>query len=200
MGSAWTGSKARWGLVCLGVLCVAGLRPALSWADDRPLAAPECPAYGHDLPLNNEQVLHWKRTTNNQFQERAHVEGQIVRLFPDATGHHHFEIQIGHGGADTIEVIYNEDFGKLPPLRKGVEVEACGDYITAKAQSGPYPPSPAGAIVHWVHANPDGKGHPPGFLVVDGALCGQDTQNAGPGGHHGGHGGGDGLEGVDDQP
>ena len=37
-------------------------------------------------------------------------------------------------------------------------------HITSTAQSGPYPASPDGAILHWVHMNPQSKGHPPGLL------------------------------------
>lgn len=144
-------------------------------------AVPVCPSYGRPLPLNNDQVLHWKRTTPNQFRERGNVKGPITRIFPDATGHNHFEIQIGHRNGETLEVIYNSDFGALPKLAPGMVVQACGDYITATAQSGPYPPSPSGAIIHWVHMNPKGRGHDPGFVTVDGVLYGQDAENAGPG-------------------
>ena len=150
---------------------------ATSWADD---VVPPCLSYGRDLPINNQQVLHWKRTTPNQFRERAHVSGTIVQVFPDRNGHEHFVINIGKHGEDTIEVIYNQDFGPIPDPRIGMTVEACGDYITSTARSGPYPASPVGAIIHWVHANPSGRGHDPGFVVIDGKLCGQDAEGAGP--------------------
>ena len=61
-----------------------------------------------------------------------------------------------------------------------MSIEACGDYITSTAQSGPYPPSPDGAILHWVHMNPAGRGHDAGFLAINGTLYGQDAANAGP--------------------
>jgi hypothetical protein len=149
----------------------------LGWSADM---APPCPAYGRELPVNNAQVLHWKRTTDNQFRERAHVSGRIVQVFSDRNGHDHFEIQIGKRDEDVIEVIYNQDFGRLPEPAIGMEVEACGDYITSTAQSGPYPPSPSGAIIHWLHMNPKGRGHEPGFLMMDGILYGMDVDNAGP--------------------
>jgi hypothetical protein len=144
------------------------------------LVVPSCPAYGRDLPINNEQVIHWKRNTPNQFRERANISGKVVQVFPDTNGHEHFVIQIGKQADDTIEVIYNKDFGAMPEPPMGASVQACGDYITATARSGPYPPSPVGAIIHWVHMNPRGRGHDPGFVVMDGVLYGMDAENAGP--------------------
>lgn len=167
---------------------------------------PECLSYGHPghaLEINNDEVLHWKRTTDNQFRERAHIKGNVTHIFADHNGHHHFEIQIGKYTDDTIEVIYNEDFGQIPDPALGMTVEACGDYITSTGKSGPYPPSPDGAIVHWVHFAPNPDRHPSGFLVMDGEVCGQDgssrniqdhrpTHPHGHGGRHGhgNHGGG----------
>lgn len=158
-------------------LVAALFTSSLGFADD---VVPQCLAYGRPLPINNDQALHWKRTTPNQFQERAHVSGVVSNVYPDKNGHEHFQLNIGKHGEDTVEIIYNQDFGAVPPVRVGTRVEACGDFITSTAQSGPYPPSPDGAIVHWVHMNPKGKGHDAGFLVVDGKLCGQDAEHAGP--------------------
>ncbi len=143
---------------------------------------PVCPAYGKPLAINNQQVLHWKRTTQNQFRERGNIEGVITRVFDDRKTHAHFEIAIGRYQDDVVEVIYNQDFGRLRTeiLKPGMKVQACGDFIVATAPSGPYPASPSGAIIHWVHANPSGRGHDPGFVVIDGVLYGQDTANAGP--------------------
>ncbi|MEK6705358.1 MAG: DUF3465 domain-containing protein [Bdellovibrionota bacterium] len=138
-----------------------------------------CPAYGQNLQINNKQVLHWKRTTQNQFRERGHISGMVVEIFPDRNGHEHFVVNIGSYFEDTIEVIYNQDFGALPGLKIGMRAEACGDYITSIAQSGPYPPSPVGGIIHWVHKNPSRKGHDPGFLILDGKIYGQDMSKAG---------------------
>lgn len=135
---------------------------------------PECPAYDRDLPINNRQVLHWKRTTKNQFRERGHVSGEVIDVYSDKNGHAHFSVQIGRYERDTIEVIYNFDFGRIPKIREGMQVQACGDYITSTAKSGPYPASPDGAILHWVHMNPRDKGHVPGYLMIDGRLYGQE--------------------------
>ena len=128
----------------------------------------------------NDQVLAWKTSTPNQFRRRALVQGTIDQIFPDHAGHHHFEIKIGSKDTDILEVIYNEDFGPVPALKVGSTVEACGDYITSIAQSGPYPPSPSGGIIHWVHKSPNLATHPSGFLAIDGVVCGQDVGSAGP--------------------
>lgn len=140
---------------------------------------PNCRAYGHPIPVNNAQVLHFKRTTQNQFRERAHVAGRVVRVYDDRNGHDHFSILIGSREQDTIEVIYNQSFGFAPTPHVGMQVQACGDYITSTAQSGPYPASPDGAIIHWVHKAPDERRHDSGFIVMDGRLYGQDVRNAG---------------------
>lgn len=143
-------------------------------------AAPDCLDRGTALPVMNDQVLHWKTSTQNQFQARAHVAGPVLKVYPDHSGHHHFEIQLGKDQTATLEVIFNEAFGAVPAIQPGMQVEACGDYITSTAQSGPYQASPDGAIIHWVHASPDPNRHPSGYLMLDGTLYGQDTAHAGP--------------------
>lgn len=153
--------------------------------------APDCMAEGQTLAPNESQVINWKNTTQNQFHSRAHVIGTLVQQYPDHSGHHHFEVKIGANVSDTVEVIYNEDFGTLPAIQPGSRIEACGDFITANKQSGSYPASPDGAIIHWVHKAPNSS-HESGFLIIDGTVCGQDSNGAGPkpprhgGGHHGG--------------
>ena len=77
---------------------------------------PNCLSYGRPLPVNNDQVLHWMRTTANQFRERGHIQGTVTQVFADKTGHDHFEVQIGKNQGEAIEVIYNEDFGALPDI------------------------------------------------------------------------------------
>lgn len=122
------------------------------------------------IPIENDQVLEWKKTTRNLFKDRTHVIGYVVKIYPDRNDHNHFSIQIGDGKSDTLEVVYNKDFGKLPALRLGDEVEACGDYITS-TKAGKYPVSPDRAIIHWVHsANKDF--HQDGFLIINGVLYG----------------------------
>ena len=139
-----------------------------------------------ELAINNDQVANWKATTANQFLSRGHVSGTISQIFPDHSGHNHFEIQMDVKGNDTLEIIYNQSFGALPSLKKGMKVEACGDYITSNAQSGAFPPSPDGAILHWIHGTSGGHGggafhkpalsgkqHPGGYLEIDDKVYGQ---------------------------
>lgn len=114
-----------------------------------------------------------KQSTPNQYLARAHVEGVVRQIYPEKNGHTHFEIALGPNPGDTLEVIYNSSFGSLPELDVGLKVEACGDYITSYASTHMYPASPDGAIIHWVHGNPSGHGHPSGFLVIEGVLYGQ---------------------------
>ncbi len=134
---------------------------------------PDC--YGKDeqvLFLNNSQVIYWKHHTKNQYHNRGHVKGKLLQVYTDRSQHRHWQVQIGEDRNDTVEIIYNEDFGAVPNVHSGSTiVEACGDYITANKQSGHYPPSPDGALVHWVHRSPSSN-HPSGFLVVDGTVCG----------------------------
>ncbi len=133
---------------------------------------PDCQAGGQSLTVNDAQVLIWKQTTANQFRGRAHIQGTLQKIYPDHSGHHHFQVKIGTGADDTIEVIYNEAFGLLPAYQVGSQIEACGDYITSNQRSGHLPASPDGAIVHWVHKAPAG-GHDSGYLAIDGTVCGQ---------------------------
>lgn len=162
-------------IIALGGLYLSMLAPAAK-AD----MTPDCIDRGGALPVDNEQVIRWKTSTQNQFQARAHVSGPVLVDYPDQNGHHHFEIQLGNAPGATLEVIFNEDFGAVPAIQPGMQIEACGDYITSIAQSGPYPASPDGAIIHWVHASPDPARHPSGYLMIDGTLYGQDTAHAGP--------------------
>lgn len=136
-------------------------------------ANPPCISNGKAIDVINQQVLNWKHTTQNQFLARAHVAGKIDAIFSDHSGHNHFSIVIGPQSTDTLEVIYNESFGTLPHLAVGMTVEACGDYITSNAATSSYPPSPDGAIIHWIHRNPSGHGHESGYVAIDGALYGQ---------------------------
>lgn len=178
-------------------LCGLALLFALAAPSFAQVAPPCADNHGANLAVNNAQVLHWESSTPNQFLARAHVTGQIVGLYPDHSGHKHFSIQIGPNSSDRLEVVYNQDFGNNVDPQIGDEVEACGDYITSTAQSGPYPPSPDGAIIHWVHSAPDPAKHPSGFLMINGVLYGQGPGNGATQGyqqpqsgkhHHGGGG------------
>jgi len=164
----------------LGVLTLVLAFSPVVHANDSSDAIPECLGDNGPIGVINDQVIQWKTSTRNQFLARGHVKGTVRQVYPDHSGHHHFELSIGNNQSDTIEVIYNEDFGATPDIAIGMDVEACGDYITSIAQSGPYPPSPDGAIIHWVHRAPNPQRHASGFIVVNGTLYGQDAGNAGP--------------------
>lgn len=142
----------------------------------------ECKGRGSEvLPINNDQVLQWKESTPNQFKARAHVMGKIVNTILDRDSHLHIEIDLNDGPQkarnENLEVVYNKKFGEVPAYRAGMILQACGDYITATQSSGPYKPSPVGAIIHWVHMSPDPSRHASGFLAIDGKVTGQKNPN-----------------------
>jgi hypothetical protein len=139
------------------------------------VSTPACMDHGRNIPVNNSEVVHWKSNTQNQFLARGHILGTVDTVYSDKNGHNHFSVRIGSCEECTIEVIYNVEFGDLPELKAGMQIEACGDYITSFAPSGPYPASPDGAILHWVHRNPRG-GHPSGYVMVDGKVYGQNFE------------------------
>lgn len=150
--------------------------------------APQClDQSGNDLSIDNDQVMQWKTSTPNNYLNRAHVSGTVVAVYPDQTNHAHFGIQLtGENGnqdfsdasnsSNTLEVVYDLLFGPIPAVHVGDTVEACGDYITAYAQSGHYPPSPDGALIHWIHRS-DSARHENGFLMINGSLYGQELPN-----------------------
>jgi hypothetical protein len=146
-------------------------------ADDS--VSPPCYGHGQLLAVNNEQILAWKTSTANSYQDRGHILGTITQVYPDHSGHHHFQAQIGPQPTDTLEVIYNEDFGSSPAPTVGMTVEACGDYITANAPAGPYPASPDNAIIHWVHRSPNEAKHPSGYMILNGVVAGNGPDDPG---------------------
>lgn len=148
---------------------------------------------GAAIEVMNEQVLEWKASSPEQYLDRAKVSGKVTQLLQERKSHTHFEIQIGPDPKDVLEVIYNVEFGRLPKIVPGMEVEACGDYITSRVPTAQYPASPSGALIHWVHLNPKnhpktvssdeapdadddesalGAKHEDGFVVIDGKLYG----------------------------
>ncbi|WP_413584572.1 DUF3465 domain-containing protein [Bdellovibrio sp. HCB274] len=133
--------------------------------------APDCIANGQVLPINNEQVLQWKKQTQNQYKNRGHILGTVTNIYPGRASHQHFQVKIGTGPRDTIELIYNVKFREIDNLRIGAEVESCGDYITSKAKAGHYKPSPDGAILHWIHQSTNSR-HESGYVMMDGVLHG----------------------------
>lgn len=154
--------------VLIGLFLIAGAVSAH--------ADPDCLDKKNKMAINNAEVIQWGKSTPNAWKARAYVTGKVSRVFPARNDHDHFEIRLGNGTGEVIEVVYNQHFGKLPELKEGMMITACGDYITSTEQTGPYPPSPSGSIIHWIHYNPGdrGKSHEHGFTVVDGKLYGYD--------------------------
>lgn len=136
-------------------------------------AIPDCISKGVPITVDNQAVIDMKTSTPNQYLARAHVSGVLNSIYKDQSGHNHFSVKIGSDSRDTIEVVYNFSFGKLPTLRVGMTIEACGDFINSFSPTSQYPVSPDGAIVHWVHKNPKPSGHESGYVVIDGVLFGQ---------------------------
>ncbi len=135
-------------------------------------ATPACLSQKAVLPIDNQRALSYKTSTPSGYKTRAHVLGVVQATFGNQGDHTHFVLQIGQKATDNLEIIYNREFGELPALKVGDQVDGCGDYITSTQQNGPYPPSPMGAILHWVHENPNGRGHESGFLVINNTLYG----------------------------
>lgn len=131
------------------------------------------------LEVNNNEVLQWKEKTPNQYKDRALIVGSLINVILDRKSHLHLEMDLtpeegSDDRDDHIEIVYNKEFGRVDRLEKGLEIVACGDYITSNEQSGPYKPSPLGAIVHWVHASNNTQKHVHGFLMIDGKLFGHE--------------------------
>lgn len=131
------------------------------------------------LEVNNGEVLQWKEKTPNQYKDRALIVGSLVSVILDRKSHLHLEMDLtpeegSDDRDDHIEIVYNKEFGRVDRLEKGLEIVACGDYITSTEQSGPFKPSPLGAIVHWVHASNNTQKHAHGFLMIDGKLFGHE--------------------------
>lgn len=102
----------------------------------------------------------------------------MTKIYPSRTGHTHFAIDLNGDRSGDLEVIYNDEFGELPRIQVGMQITACGDYITVGPRA--RLPSPMGAIIHWVHYNPgdrDGGRHPHGFLIISGKPYGFTNPN-----------------------
>jgi hypothetical protein len=139
------------------------------------LEAPPCLDQNRTLTEMNQAVLGWKDSTKSGYQARARVSGRVTRITRPDKDHMRFEIQIGSTQNEVLEVIYNQDFGALDAPKPGQQVEACGVYITSNKRNGSFPPSPSGAIIHWVHYNPgdrDGGKHEHGYVMIEGRLFG----------------------------
>jgi hypothetical protein len=133
---------------------------------------------------NNAEVLRWKEQTKNQYKDRALISGVLVGVILDRKSHLHLEVNLtgdenSKDAREHIEIVYNKSFGEVAAVSPGMKVQACGDYITSNEQSGPYKPSPMGAIVHWVHKSNTPDRHASGFLAIDGKVYGLEDEKGG---------------------
>jgi hypothetical protein len=124
---------------------------------------PPCPqATGAELPINNEQVLEWKKSTAQAVRSRVHIKGKAVQEKKSKAGSR-IAVKIGPDKKDVVEIFYHGKFSPRPNVKKGQEVQACGEFI--------FDGSSEFGIVHRVHAAKNPK-ILPGFLVVQGKVYG----------------------------
>ena len=136
-------------------------------------ASPPCvDGIGNELQIDNSRILKFKSSTPNQFLSRGMISGVVQDRYADRRSHYHFQVKIGPKPGDTLELIYNIHFGAINRIIPGMNVIACGDYITSNAPTEVYEPSPDGAILHWLHYSPRPERHPHGWLELDGEVFG----------------------------
>ena len=158
----------------IGVILLWGIQPVYA-------QVPSCMYSGHSVDFNEDQVIGWKAQGRSQFHGWGHVRGVLTQVYSgpneDSGPHEHFQVEIrdDRGDSTTLEVIYNQVFGRLPSLHEGMSVEACGEYITSNRPTKRYQPSPDGALLHWVHQNPKNPEQRSGFLILDGKMYGMQT-------------------------
>lgn len=133
--------------------------------------APDCMAGKQKLEIDNANVLNWKATSRDQFKGRARIKGTITKVYANTRSHTKLQATIGPSAGDTVEIVYNDSFGRIPRLPLNAAIEVCGDYITARKPFRRYPASPDGALIHWVHRSND-SGHPHGYVIIDGTVYG----------------------------
>jgi hypothetical protein len=144
---------------------------------------PACLDGPDEMKIDNARVLQFKHSTKNAYLDRAFVQGNVTEAPSVKNGHDHFVISIGPGQDDTLEIIYNKEFGAMSPINVGDSVIVCGDYITSTSRTGSYDPSPEGAIIHWIHFNPGSRAnsarHEHGFVMAGSNLIGFDAAPSG---------------------
>lgn len=141
---------------------------------------PVCLDFSDEISVDNVRALKFKAEQKNGALTRAYLQGKVISNPERQGSHDRFSISIGPKATDTVEVIYNKEFGAMPDVKVGEEVIVCGDFINSFAQTGRYPPSPDGAIIHWVHYNPGDRSaiHEHGFVQFGGDLVGFDQAPA----------------------
>lgn len=125
---------------------------------------------GRPIPIDNERVIQMKHNTSNGYLDRGHISGVVGEVYAGKPTHQKFQARIsGRSFEDTIEIIYNISFGKIPSVKTGMAVESCGDYITSNIDA-KYKASPDLAILHWVHQS--NGNHPDGWVRLNGVYHG----------------------------
>jgi hypothetical protein len=125
---------------------------------------------GQALSIDNQRALDLKKKAASGKAYRARIQGKVVsdshQRCSSRSGscHAHFEIQIGPNKADTVEVVYSEDFGQMKEPSVGESVEACGDFLNTSGQRNS---GSSGAIIHWVHRS-NCMDHEHGYVLVEG--------------------------------
>ena len=148
-----------------------------TWADP----APPCLSADRKSALSNmnQQVYQWLMVDPSGQFHRALITGTITNLYGVQKGqeeHTHFAIDINGDQRGDVEVIYQDDFGALPPLKVGMQITACGDYKTEQM------PSSMHGFIHYVHSN-DGErdngtcSHPDGYLMINNTVIGITPMN-----------------------
>jgi hypothetical protein len=137
--------------------------------------APECYDRGQRLSVDNQYALNLKQMPRSA-AGRAFIFGQITRDFGQTCNrkgvcHEHFEVRIGGGPQDLLEIVYSTDFGDMGRIPVGAAVVACGDVINTYARDNTGPKSPSGSIIHWVHKS-GCMDHEHGFVMVDERVYG----------------------------
>ena len=102
--------------VLLGLSIISGTSSVASHSK-KPKPTTDAPVcvddQGNILPLDDAQAIAYKTNTPNGSTSRVHASGPITKLYPNASGHNHFEISLGSESGDKLEVVYNISFGAL---------------------------------------------------------------------------------------
>jgi hypothetical protein len=152
-----------------------------AFAKPAPLSCPQ--KAGGDLGVNNEQVLEWVKSSQKEsIRARAHISGKVVAVLPSMKvkslekepdkfkgKHQRFDVKIGPGKYDIVQVFYNGRYSPRPAVKKGDTVEACGefaaDYTSEVGKGNRY------AVVYWVHSA-TAYPHPEGYVQSGGTTYG----------------------------
>jgi hypothetical protein len=132
---------------------------------------PDCYIYGNQVQVNNSQILQLKATSADGTIAGALVTGTFVKYYKinKAAEQIDFEIRIGDGPNDTIEVFHGSFDQVVPHLKPGDQVAACGVYTTNRDGGYETPKSPDGASVSQTNDSYNGY-QENGYLVVNGKV------------------------------